>query len=120
MAEEIAKTGHIALYGISFDTGKAIITAGSESALQEVAKLLAANADWKLRVEGHTDNVGAKAANQTLSEQRAKAVVAWLTSHGVAAAGLTAQGFGDSKPVADNTSDAGRAQNRRVELVKAP
>jgi len=71
-----------------------------------------------LRVEGHTDNQGSAAANQALSEKRAQAVVAWLTSHGVAAARLTAKGFGQTKPVADNAAEEGRAKNRRVELAK--
>jgi outer membrane protein OmpA-like peptidoglycan-associated protein len=81
-------------------------------------KLLNADAGLKLRVEGHTDNVGGKAANQALSDQRAAAVVAWLASHGVTKARLAAQGFGDTKPVADNATEEGRAKNRRVELVR--
>ncbi len=72
----------------------------------------------KLRVEGHTDNQGNAAANQGLSEKRAQAVVVWLTAHGVAAARLTAKGFGQTKPVAENGTEEGRAKNRRVELAK--
>ncbi len=71
----------------------------------------------KLEVQGHTDNVGADAYNQTLSEARAKAVAAWLTQHGVAADRLTAMGYGKTRPVADNGSDEGRAKNRRVEIA---
>jgi len=71
-----------------------------------------------MRVEGHTDNVGRAAANQTLSQQRAEAVVAWLAARGIDAARLGAAGLGDSKPLADNGSEEGRAKNRRVELVK--
>jgi outer membrane protein OmpA-like peptidoglycan-associated protein len=76
------------------------------------------NPDLKLRVEGHTDNQGGAAANQALSEKRAQAVVSWLTSHGVTAIRLKAQGFGQTKPVADNGTEEGRAKNRRVELAK--
>lgn len=76
------------------------------------------NAALKLRVEGHTDNQGAAAANQALSETRAQAVVAWLTGRGVSASRLTTAGLGQTRPVADNATDAGRAKNRRVELVK--
>ena len=76
------------------------------------------NADLKLRVEGHTDNVGAAAANQALSEKRAQAVKAWLVNHGVGTDRLVAKGLGDTKPVEDNSTDEGRAKNRRVELAK--
>jgi OOP family OmpA-OmpF porin len=71
-----------------------------------------------LEVQGHTDNQGNAAANQTLSERRAQAVVEWLSTHGVEGARLTAKGLGQTKPVADNSIDDGRAKNRRVELVK--
>lgn len=118
MAEEIKRTGHVAVYGIYFDTGKAALRADSEAALSEILKLLKANPAWKMRVEGHTDNVGRGAANQALSQQRAEAVVAWLVARGVAAAHLSAAGLGDSRPVADNAGEEGRAKNRRVELVK--
>jgi len=72
----------------------------------------------KIYVVGHTDNVGAAAANQALSEKRAQSVRDWLTEKGIAASRLTAKGYGASKPVADNTTEEGRAKNRRVELVK--
>jgi OmpA-OmpF porin, OOP family len=118
LKDEIEKTGHVAVYGINFDTGKATLQPDSEDTLKQVAALLQQNPDLKLRVEGHTDNQGTAAANQSLSEKRAQAVVAWLTAHGVAADRLKAQGFGQTKPVADNSSDDGKAKNRRVELVK--
>ena len=69
-------------------------------------------------MEGHTGNVGAKAANQALSQKRAEAVVTWLSAHEVNRARLAAAGFGDTKPVQDNGSEEGRLKNRRVELVK--
>ena len=118
LANEIKKSGHVAVYGIHFDTGKAAILPDSGKVLGAVLKLLQDNADLKLHVEGHTDNVGAKAANQVLSQKRAQAVVGWLITNGVDPSRLTAQGFGDSKPVADNSTDEGRAKNRRVELAK--
>ncbi len=118
LSDEINKSGHVAVYGIHFDTGKAVIQPDSENVLGEIAKLLQENPDLKLRVEGHTDNQGSAAANQALSEKRAQAVVAWLVAHGVSAPRLAAKGLGATKPVADNSSDDGRAKNRRVELVK--
>lgn len=86
--------------------------------LGEVLVLLQKNATWRLAVAGHTDNVGAKAMNLTLSRQRAQSVVTWLTAHGIAADRLLPGGFGDLAPVAENTSEDGRAKNRRVDLIK--
>ena len=118
LSSELEKSGHVAVYGIHFDTGKATLQPDSEQVLGEIAKLLTASPALKLRVEGHTDNQGNAAANQSLSEKRAQAVVAWLDSHGVNASRLSAEGFGQTKPVADNATEDGRAKNRRVELVK--
>jgi len=87
--------------------------------LDQVVALLKQDQSLKLEVQGHTDNVGAAAANLKLSQDRAAAVKDYLvTTGGIAAARLTTAGFGDTKPVAPNTTDEGRAQNRRVELVK--
>jgi OOP family OmpA-OmpF porin len=118
IADELSKSGHIALYGIHFETAKASILPDSESVLSEVAKMLQQNPDVKVSVEGHTDNVGSEVSNQVLSERRAQAVVAWLTLHGIDASRLKSKGWGSSKPVEDNGSEDGRAKNRRVELVK--
>jgi OOP family OmpA-OmpF porin len=118
LSDELNKSGHVAVYGIHFDTGKATILPDSASILNEIVKLLQQNADLKLRVEGHTDNVGPAASNQALSEKRAQAVVTWLTAHGVAASRLTAKGYGQTKPLADNATEDGKAKNRRVELAK--
>jgi outer membrane protein OmpA-like peptidoglycan-associated protein len=117
-AAEIEKTGHAAVYGIEFDTGKATLRPESEKVLGEVLSLLQAQPDWKMRIEGHTDSTGTKVGNQALSQQRAATVVAWLAQNGIPRARLTAAGLGDSKPIADNSTDQGRARNRRVELVK--
>ena len=116
---EIEKTGHVALHGINFDFGKASITADSATTLQQIADLLSRNGGWKLRIEGHTDDVGKAKDNLALSRKRAEAVRDWLVANAkIAAARLATEGFGDTKPMAPNTSDEGRAQNRRVELVK--
>jgi outer membrane protein OmpA-like peptidoglycan-associated protein len=118
MAKEIAQSGHVAVYGIHFDSGQATIQPDSEQTLQQIVELLKNNAGLKLRVEGHTDSTGSKDANKKLSQQRAAAVVKWLAEHGVESSRLTPAGFGDSQPVADNNTEEGKAKNRRVELVK--
>jgi outer membrane protein OmpA-like peptidoglycan-associated protein len=84
----------------------------------EVVKLLQASPALRLAVEGHTDNTSTPAHNQQLSEARAQAVVAALAAQGITTTRLQAAGFGQTKPLADNATEAGRAQNRRVELVK--
>jgi outer membrane protein OmpA-like peptidoglycan-associated protein len=86
--------------------------------LSDVARKLNDNPTWKVRIEGYTDQVGSKAANQTLSRQRAVSVMNWLVDHGVDRSRLTARGFSEARPVGDNSTEAGRAKNRRVELVR--
>jgi OOP family OmpA-OmpF porin len=114
-----AKGSSIALHNILFDTGKATITPESAPALGAIGELLKADASLAIEIQGHTDNVGAAAGNLTLSRDRAAAVKAYLVqTFGIAAARLTTAGLGDTKPVADNASEDGRAQNRRVELVR--
>ena len=117
MLDAINKNGFIAL-DIHFDTGKSTIKSESEPIIEQIVQLLKGNADLKLGVEGHTDNVGDPKSNQKLSEDRAKSVVAALTKAGVDGQRLIAAGFGQDRPVADNRSEEGRAKNRRVELVK--
>jgi len=118
MANDIGATGHVALYGIYFDTGKALIKPESKAALDEIAKLLGAQSSLKLHVVGHTDNVGNLASNMTLSKQRAEAVVnALAADYRVAAPRLIANGVGPLAPVASNAAEEGRTKNRRVELV---
>jgi outer membrane protein OmpA-like peptidoglycan-associated protein len=117
-AAEINQKGHAAVYGIEFDTGKATLKPESMKVLGDVLSLLQAQPDWKMEIEGHTDSTGTKSGNQMLSQQRAAVVVAWLVQNGIPPARLAATGLGDTKPIADNGTDAGRAKNRRVELVK--
>lgn len=116
--DEISKTGRVAVYGINFDTGKSTLKPESEKVLAEISKLATGHAQLKLGIEGHTDNIGGAAANKKLSESRAEAVKAWLIKNGANGANFTTTGFGDTKPVDDNKTEAGRAKNRRVELVK--
>lgn len=118
MKDQLDANGFVALYGIQFDTGKDAIKPESEPLLEEIAKLLSDNADLQLAVEGHTDDVGQKKANEKLSKARAESVKKWLVKKGVSGKRLSAAGHGDSKPIADNRTEDGRAKNRRVELVK--
>lgn len=119
MAQSLASTGRIALYGIYFDTNKAEIKPESTPALEQIAALLKADPALKIMVVGHTDNVGTSAANMDLSKRRANAVVATLTGqYGAKAAQMEAAGMGMLAPVASNDLEEGRAKNRRVELVK--
>jgi OOP family OmpA-OmpF porin len=118
MAKAITGAGRVALYGILFDTSKADIKPESKAALDEIAKYLKANAGAKLHVVGHTDNLGGLESNLGLSRRRSEAVVAILAKqYGIAANRLTANGVAHLAPVAVNTTEEGRAKNRRVELV---
>lgn len=117
MYNALTKDGFIALY-INFDTGKSAIKPESMPVVEQIAALMKAHADLKLSIEGHTDNVGTAASNKTLSEQRAKAVLDAVVKQGIAANLMTAVGWGQDKPVADNRTEEGKAKNRRVEIVK--
>jgi outer membrane protein OmpA-like peptidoglycan-associated protein len=116
----LKEAGHVEVPGIFFDFGKADIKPESEPALNEVVKLLRANAAWKVWVVGHTDNVGTVESNLTLSAARSAAVVKALTLKGIATTRLAPHGAGPFAPIAANDTDEGRARNRRVELVNHP
>jgi outer membrane protein OmpA-like peptidoglycan-associated protein len=119
MGNDINATGHVSIYGIYFDTGKAEIKPESDAAITEISKLLKNSADLKVYVVGHTDNVGSFDSNMKLSKDRADAVAKALSGkHGIAAARLISNGVGPLSPVKSNDSEEGRAKNRRVELVK--
>ena len=118
IAKSLTDTGKVIFYGIYFDTDKAVIKPESAPTLAEMAKFLKANATTKVFVVGHTDNQGALDHNQKLSRDRAAAVVAALaTTHGVPRDRMTPDGVGPLAPVAANDAEAGRAKNRRVEMV---
>ena len=118
MAEELERTGHIALYNVFFDFDRATLKLESGPALREIATLAAERLDLDFFVVGHTDAKGALDYNLDLSRKRAAAVVATLQQdHGVAPGRLDAHGVGPLSPVASNSEEGGRALNRRVELV---
>lgn len=119
MKQAIDAHGHIALYGILFDTDSARLRDESQQALGEIAKLMKAQPALKLYVVGHTDNQGALDYNLKLSRARAESVVAYLTSRqGIAAGRLQAHGLAFLAPIASNASEQGRQKNRRVVLVE--
>ena len=119
LAGDITQAGHVAIYGIYFDTGRAEIKPESNATLAEIGKLLQQDAKLKLYVVGHTDSAGELAMNMDLSRRRSDAVVkALAASYGVTADRLQAHGNGPLAPVASNKTEEGRAKNRRVELVE--
>jgi len=106
-----------ALQGIQFQTGKAIIKPSSFPILNQIVKVLQDNPSYLIQINGHTDNVGKPDINKKLSENRANAVMDYLTKKGINASRMKAEGFGDTVPVADNATAKGRTQNRRVEFI---
>lgn len=119
LGKDLKTTGHVAVYGIFFDSGKAELKPESTPALEEISKLLGGDAALKLWVVGHTDSQGSADSNLDLSRRRADAVIkALTTTYKIAANRLAPFGAGPYAPVATNDTDDGRAKNRRVELVK--
>ena len=119
MNKSIKETGKAAVYGIYFDTGKAELKPESEAALKEIAKMLTDDPTLKIYVVGHTHNVGTFEDNMKLSQDRALAVIIALVSkYKISATRLKSYGDGPTAPVASNDTEAGKALNRRVELVK--
>ncbi len=121
-AEEIKSNikaeGKAVFYGIYFNTGQAMLLPESAASLVEIAKFLKLNPNQQVYIVGHTDNVGDLAQNQALSKDRATAVTTELTAkYGVNKGQVTAQGVGSLAPVASNAAEAGRAKNRRVEMI---
>jgi len=117
MFDTLNREGHIALY-INFDTGKSTIKPESKPIINQIVEMLKSNPELHISVEGHTDNVGNPKSNKTLSDDRAKAVVTEIVAQGIDAKRLSAVGYGQDKPIADNKTEEGKAKNRRVELVK--
>ena len=108
----------IVTHGINFDIDKASIKPQSMGTLNMIVTIMKNNPDLKFEIDGHTDNTGQAIHNLTLSQQRADAVKTQLVSMGIDASRLVTKGFGDTKPISDNTSPEGRANNRRVEFVR--
>ena len=116
---DLSKTGRTIIYGIYFDFASDQIKKESEPVLAEIAQVMKANPTWNISVEGHTDNIGGDVYNMDLSQRRASAVKqALISRYGIAAARMQTAGFGMRVPKASNDTIEGRAQNRRVELVK--
>jgi outer membrane protein OmpA-like peptidoglycan-associated protein len=119
MYDALLKKGRWVSQGILFATGKAELQPESRPVLKEIASTMQKYGDLKILIEGHTDNAGGAATNLALSDQRAAAVKAALVAQfGLDGARITTKGFGDTKPVGPNATALGRAQNRRVEIVK--
>lgn len=116
VAEEVKAVLQEALEGIEFELGKDIIRPISYSILDKVVKVMKDNPDYKLKISGHTDNQGDPDANLILSHKRAQATRRYLEAKGVDTSRLDAIGYGETKPIADNSSTEGRARNRRVEF----
>jgi outer membrane protein OmpA-like peptidoglycan-associated protein len=118
LEKDLEGLGRARIYGINFDTDSDKIRDESKPTLDRIAALLKAKPDWKLSIEGHTDATATAQHNQQLSERRAAAVKVHLVAAGIDATRLSAKGLGATKPAASNATAMGRAQNRRVELVK--
>lgn len=119
LADQLEVEGKVDLYGIYFDLDKDTLKAESEPTLKQVRQLLLDRPTLKLIVAGHTDSEGTAEYNLDLSRRRAASVVQWLTARDIDASRLEPQGMGESQPVADNSTPAGRALNRRVEIRDA-
>ena len=115
---ELKAKGRLRLYGINFDSDSDVLRPESKTTLDQVAAALKKDAALRVTIEGHTDSTSTPQHNQQLSEKRAVAVKAYLVTAGVDGTHLSTAGFGDTRPVATNDSAIGRAENRRVELVK--
>jgi outer membrane protein OmpA-like peptidoglycan-associated protein len=119
MYDALNTNGRWTTHGILFATGQADLQPESRAVLKEIAATLKQHAELKVLIEGHTDNVGSAASNLSLSDARAAAVKTVLVSeYGIDGGRITTKGMGDTKPSAPNATAAGRAQNRRVEVVK--
>jgi len=114
--QPIEVNASIVLKNIFFDFSKFDLKPESQVELDKVVQLMQDNPTVKIQIEGHTDNVGTASDNMKLSENRAKAVVSYLISKNISITRLTSKGFGATKPIADNKTDEGKAQNRRTEL----
>ncbi len=117
LMDELNQKGRVTVY-IHFDTNSAELDEKADPVIEEISTMLLENPDLNLIVEGHTDSIGNPEDNLELSRERAEAVVNALIDKDVDSQRLTSQGYGDTRPIADNDTPDGRAKNRRVELVK--
>ncbi|MFL5401778.1 MAG: OmpA family protein [Gemmatimonadales bacterium] len=108
----------VVLRGVTFQTGKAMLTPTARAVLKDIASQLVENPEYRVQISGHTDNTGRRATNLRLSIARARTVETYLEANGVPRLQVTSKGFGPDVPVGPNKTAAGRAQNRRVELVR--
>jgi outer membrane protein OmpA-like peptidoglycan-associated protein len=118
LAEALERDGHIPVTGIQFLPGRAELMPNSDAVLEEIAKMLEDHPEWRILIESHTDNTGSKAGNLALSTKRASGVANWLARRGVNRRRVEFVGKGDTEPVAENATEAGRAKNARIELVR--
>ncbi|MCO5090897.1 OmpA family protein [Bosea sp. (in: a-proteobacteria)] len=118
LEETLQSSGRARLDGINFEFNSATIQPASFGLLDQVADMLHSRKDWRIRLEGHTDSIGSASFNKDLSMRRAVAVRSYLAAKGVDSQRLGANGFGSGNPVASNETQGGRAQNRRVEIVR--
>jgi outer membrane protein OmpA-like peptidoglycan-associated protein len=116
MKREVRQLLQKAMQGIEFETGKAKIKKKSYALLDKIAAIFIENTNYIIEVQGHTDNTGKAEVNQKISDQRAKAVMKYLVDKGVPAERMSAVGYGQDQPIADNKTAAGRQKNRRVEF----
>ncbi|MBI1897937.1 MAG: OmpA family protein [Acidobacteria bacterium] len=118
LAEEMSASGRIVISRLEFEPGKTDLPADAGAVLAGLRAFLARQPALRVRIEAHTDGTGDKAANLELSRARASALAAWLLANGVDQSRISTMGLGDTKPIADSQSEAGRVRNRRVEIVK--
>jgi outer membrane protein OmpA-like peptidoglycan-associated protein len=116
--DELKKNGFVNLYGLYFDFGSDNLRPESMTSIDQIVEYLKQNPTVKIQIEGHTDNIGSDVSNQTLSEKRALAVKNAIIKKGISADRMTTIGYGAKQPIAPNTTDIGRAQNRRVTIRK--
>ncbi len=118
MAETLEKFGHVPLYGIKFVTGSATFASEAAVVLFELGQMLDDNPDWVIRVEGYTDNLGTHDANMAVSLRRANAVASYLSARGIKGNRVKVAAMAEANPLAPNDSEANRAKNRRIEIVR--
>ena len=116
MKREVRQLLQKAMQGIEFETGKAAIKKKSFALLDKIALIFIENSNYVIEVQGHTDNTGKAEVNKKISQQRADQVMQYLVKKGVPAERMTAVGYGQDMPIADNSTKAGRQKNRRVEF----